>query len=459
MNATELSASETHTIDEVDQWLTADRPRVAAEEPPQPTSLERLLPLLRAVGSILIIAAAAAFLIQGWSQSSHALRYLSFLGFTVAISGAGLLCAARFADTRSARSLLAVSAAIVPVHFCQLGGLVFSRFGDFAPASPYPAWLRWHAASTTEALGLTGLGTAALTVVILLAFATLLRPAARQAAVAYLLCNAALLLPVRSPNVVAGVLLALFALNLWTDGRVTAHGPAARTTEGLFVRIMLVIPALLLALRTIHLYDWSFLLTGALLAGLGVVVIEVAPPTTKSGAMQALLQYAGALTAVAAWGSIAREIWVQLLAMNFLNPELAFPLLTALPLPLLLIALSRRTPQVEGPVLHLAGALAILFGLIGQCAFGGPLTVAVALSACIATFAGAFLLQSHLLIWLSASALLFSVWHSFGELILESPWISLGAAGLFTLIGTAALQKHFAGRGAPPRATAAGAAR
>ncbi|MCI5064756.1 hypothetical protein MRY87_03410 [bacterium] len=234
--------------------------------------------LLRGIGITLLIAASLVFLVQRWDGFSEIARYASFLGFTVALAGVGILCAIRLGDSRAARALLGIALFTVPIHGAQLGALLYSVFPEsFAVSLRYPAMLHWQAPSAFSALLTTGLGMAVLVPLTFFAVSVYSRTSARGGTLLLLLTSGMLLLPLRDPNIVGWLVVGLLVVTGTLDSTVWRQEKELRTREGQFLRGLYFFPTVLLLGRNLVLYDTSAFFFCALFSGLSLVMFSVLP--------------------------------------------------------------------------------------------------------------------------------------------------------------------------------------
>ncbi|MEO0813150.1 MAG: hypothetical protein AAFY60_09830, partial [Myxococcota bacterium] len=210
--------------------------------------------VLRAVGTLTFISAAATFLLQRWGVANDIERYLSLLGITALLPAAGLVCGLGLKEGKSARTLLGAMLTILPVHFAVLGGLVYSQFAWDMSEAMAPAYALWHGGSALGVLLTVGGSVAALSLLTWFAHATFVRSKALPITAAALLANSLMLVPLRTPWV-AALLASVAALAVvGLDTRWLRHHAALRTAEGRWARALLYIPSLLIVARAINLY-------------------------------------------------------------------------------------------------------------------------------------------------------------------------------------------------------------
>ena len=83
-----------------------------AHEPPEPAAdpgdrAERIsvfTRVLRGLGAVLVVAAGSTFMLQHWSDGDNAVRYLTLLGMSLGLAGAGIFCGIGVKENRSART-------------------------------------------------------------------------------------------------------------------------------------------------------------------------------------------------------------------------------------------------------------------------------------------------------------------------------------------------------------------
>ena len=197
--------------------------------------------VLRTAGSCILVAASATFLLQDWTGLDDNLRYFAFLAFTIVLALAGFLCGVRIQEARGARTFLALVAAVIPVHFCVLGGLLYSKFG-FHSGILYPKYFHWVATSPLAALTTTAIGVGTLSVLCTLAFMSLARSETRRLTATYLAANALLLVPTRDPGLVGIISAVLFGALLTQDIVKLGLSSAMRTFEGKLLRVLRFVP-------------------------------------------------------------------------------------------------------------------------------------------------------------------------------------------------------------------------
>lgn len=399
-----------------------------------------LLPkLLRIIGAIVLLISAGTFMLQGWDSMSHLLRYFSFLGFTSLLAAAGFFCGLRVKEDKGARTFLGVAAAIIPAHFCQLGALLYSKFGPGVVASNYPSYAYWVAGTGLDAVLTTSIALLVLVPIALMAFSALARSEAPAITVAYIAFNSLLLIPVREASAIGFLGLAGLLALVYIDSNIFQKDSAMKTKEGILVRFMLSAPIVLLYLRSIHLYDTTMLFLSSIYAAVAICMFLFSPLYFKESVAKGL-QSASVLPAAISWCMLVDQIH----SIFGLPGELGIPLLT-LPFALLLLLMSAfclgspRSYQIMAALAAIAGAV---FELLAYPGIGSSVfCVAVG----IASIAYGYTVESKFVFFSGLFTLVHGLLHCVKlamSVITISPWLGLAIIGALTILGSSYLEVH-----------------
>ncbi len=396
--------------------------------------------LLRWMGASVLVAAAFTFMLQNWERGDDVARTFHFLGFTGVLAAAGFFCGLRIGDEKSARTFLGLAVGAVPVHFTVLGALLYSQFPWLSGYTAYPDYAHFSAPNQAAALLATGVGFLLLIPVCWAAFLAFARPRALALTGAFLLANAALLVPTRHPDLIGLLALALLAATVLFDRRWLQGVQALRTSEGAFTRLLMAVPFLILVGRTLNLYDPSSFFLSALMACLAVVLFLLLPSLTDERGLARLFQGVSLVPTAAAW----------LLVVDALQQGLGFGAswllpLCCLPIAGLFAALSLRAVGGGAGMRRLAAVLAS-GGMLAQLVLFPSLTASFwCLAIAIATSAYGFAAEQRgvFLTGLAAMAfgLLYHVRYA-ADLYALSPWGSLAVLGIVTVLAAAVLERH-----------------
>ncbi len=201
--------------------IKAEYRDIFPESMPKPSEpsvdADALTRALRVAGAVLVVASASTFMLQHWESSGNDLaRYAMLVGQSLLLAR-GVLRRPHGARRQGARTFLALLLATMPVSFAVLGGLVYSQF-HVEPLASLPHYASWIAPTQASAV-VAVLGT----LVVLLplgavAFLALAR-ARELARVRVLREQPSLLVPVREPSVIAGLLAVVVLGLLLLDAR------------------------------------------------------------------------------------------------------------------------------------------------------------------------------------------------------------------------------------------------
>jgi hypothetical protein len=341
---------------------------------------------LRVAGAVLVVASASTFMLQHWGASSHDLwRYAMLVCQSLLLALTAYFVGRTVRDGRGARTLLALVLGTMPVSFTVLGGLVYSQF-HLEPLAVLPQYLSWVAPSKPSAV-LAILGTVTvLTPLAAISFLALARRSAKTLCVSFLLGNLALLIPVRQPSVIAG-LLGLTVLGLvYLDGRRLAGNAELDTLEGRLARALPFVAPLIMAGRVFYLYEPTALFAGGLLLiGAGATWLATARADDR---FRKLGAWPCALLSVAGWALCWRDL------APYTSSEFASVVWLGLPSAALFLAASTRASSSRVVLLALATVTALLTAVVSPIVELGTLSaltcvlvgIAVAVSGAAARF-------------------------------------------------------------------------
>jgi hypothetical protein len=426
-------------FEEIDEAIRLEDDQRQSRGTSAPHNKGNVLPkLLRYVGSTVLIASALAFMAQNWSSGDDILRYFYFLGFTLVLSGAGVLCGLRIRDDKGARTFLGLAAAIVPAHFTVLGALLYSQFPWLSGFSNYPSYALITAPDGLAAVVTTGVAVATLIPITWMAFMAFTRAEAPRLSKAYLLANCALLVPTRHPDLIAVMGLAMLAALLVFDRRTLHPSSFMRTREGYFVRVMLVSPLLVLIGRSLNLYEVSSLFVAGAFAMLASLLFEIVPAALKNRRLQVWSQRLSVPAAAAAWAVMTDTICSSFGADAYLP-------IFCLPMSALLVLMSVRTLD-SGSGFR---AMAALLGTGGAAAnlviFPGVGASFICLLVAIVTSAYGFSVSQKSVFFAGLASGVFALLYHLRfaiELYDASPWGSLAALGTATVLAASLLERH-----------------
>jgi hypothetical protein len=403
----------------------------------KPFDADALTRALRIAGAALVVGSASTFMLQHWEGGNDLLRYGMLVGQSLLLAVAAYFVGLTLREGRSARTFLALVLAIMPVSFAVLGGLVYSQF-HLEQVAVLPSYATWVAPSKLSALVAVAGTLVVLSPLAVVSFMALARKEAKALGLAFMLANALVLLPVRTPLVVVAVAgVALVALLRLELTRFAASAPLD-TLEGKLARVMPFVPPLLMIGRVFHLYDVSLGFVGGVCIIVASLLWLFLARTRDAGRRDAgawLAAIAGALGwMMCAWDMAAHVQSTALEAM-----------LWGLPASAMFFMASLRAARTRGALLGIAtigGLGSVLLAtaldrgsLAAMCCIVVGVAVAVwgaAVQARLRTAAGALvaLWGLGLQIWLATHA----------DSVLR--WLALSVVGVVLIVGSAYVEKN-----------------
>ena len=215
--------------------------------------------LIRNLGAGAILAALYSFLMGGWDSGSDLTRYGIFLLQTLAFTGLGLGLGYFLHAARSARVFLLLSLVSVVVNFALLGAFIYS-VSPQAAGLDIPAMVTWSVNTPKTAWLTTMLASCLLLPVAYIALRGLVRGISKPMLSLFVLTNLVLLMPLRADTWVAAIVLALGLAIAFFSTQLLQKRIEAKTSEGLLVLIIQLLPLSVLLGRSLWLHSSSVLL-------------------------------------------------------------------------------------------------------------------------------------------------------------------------------------------------------
>jgi hypothetical protein len=413
-----------------------------ADAAPPPRSIS-LYALLRGIGAVLIVAAFVMILFQGWRDGDALTRGTLLLAQTLALTLAGFGSGHLLHEPRGARLFIALALAVAPVAFAFLGAVTYPHLAaePVAPSGLVPSdWLLAGTAMEPQtALVFTAVALVLLVLAVRIDFLVMARRSSGVLTMLYLVANLALLVPSRAEAVIAPTLLVLALLLGIAVIRQQRRDATLTTTEGLFARLVLALPLLVMAGRSLWLYapDQVFFTSLALLGYLGsrLALVGLAPRRRGSRLIETAAVLLAALTAWFAFRTLAGLHWVA--------DPVSLPVAAGI-LGLLLADLSRiGSPRTEAYRSAAATAMAIAM-MLDLVLHGGIALASVTLAVGIAVLAYGYMARRGTVF---AAGILCAV---FGLLVTVhttmvsfsiAGWTILVLVGIATIIAGSALER------------------
>ena len=295
------------------------------------------------------------YLLQGIENIDGALRNWVYLGLMAVLVGGGMVSRLTLKDAKGARLFFALAAAVIPVQFAQLGGMIH----ELVAVDSVSGWSNFGVVTTTTT-ALVGAVTAVLLVPVAYAgFSVLARGEARRLTLAFAALNGLLLIPARDSLFGMAVLVVLVAAALILERRYFAakeSPPVFRTAEGVAVRATFLLPLAIAATRFgLHVETlWGYCALGALLG----TTLLFSGTWNRNRWLVEIASFVGISTIALSWLVFALDVtWT-------VDRTIAHPQLVAFaPIALILFIGAERSPTFARSYRGAAGLLLIALSL------------------------------------------------------------------------------------------------
>lgn len=434
--------SHTETVQEIDAALhnevterASDEQLKAKKSEAQQRKIGRIGMLLRVLGSIVLLAGAGTFLFQRWGEMSHLVRYLSFLGFTAGVCAAGLLCGLGIKENKGARTLLAIVASLIPVHFAQLGALLFSQTPEALTPSYYPQYFYWAAPTLGDALLALACGVTALIPMAFMSYSVLVRQHAKRFLYANLLASAVLLVPSRDPLLIS-LLIGLVGTMVLMADRKVSNSPDLKTVEGVIARLLPFAALSLTAARQFFLYNAAEFIVGSVLA-LGTAALY--------GPIRRVFRNEGIVGTIEVVSLASASVACFLLVDTLQLPSI-YRIASLGIVGCLVLSVMGTQARVVGKLYQTVAAVVLIWSAGAECTLVGIEASIISLVMGLVAVTVACIAERKVL--LAAGLCVVSI--SLGDVVVLalrsvtiSPWLTLGTIGVSTVLAASYLERNF----------------
>ncbi len=200
----------------------------------------KLAQVLRWSGSIILAAAALAFMYQGIYSFSPMTRHWIMLAVCLLLGLFGMVTGNLLKEEKGARLFLGLAAASFPVLSSQLGAMFFSMFGSPPAGMPQP--LVFTLTNSSMLLLVTGITLMIIIPMSHLAFRILARPHAGILTIMYTLANLCMLIPLRLDFWISTIIILVTGALFWADSGRLRKDFRLDSFEGHASRLMLAGP-------------------------------------------------------------------------------------------------------------------------------------------------------------------------------------------------------------------------
>ncbi|MBV1911587.1 MAG: hypothetical protein KUG78_20010 [Kangiellaceae bacterium] len=254
--------------------------------------------LLRGFGALAVVISLYTFLARGWDESGDMIRFLVFLGHTVALAAIGLVNAKVIKEAKGARLLFMLALLSVPLIFAILGAFIYAGSNGLA-TSDYPSYVAWNVGSLKTALLLSAGSVLLLVPIVSFGFRVLSRNISSKATLLFFMSNLLLLVPFRQPELVALIALIsagslLFFYRVFASKESQKSRLLLKTLEGKVAFILQFLPLTILVVRSFWLYKFDSIL----LSSSSLVLFMVIRHLSASLDVKSLLRIASELFSI-----------------------------------------------------------------------------------------------------------------------------------------------------------------
>ena len=253
---------------------------------------------LRLAGALAVALAMGIFLLDGVAVVNDLQRFLTMLGLTAALTGAGLVMSLLVKEQRGSRVFISLGLLSVPVNFTVFGALVYSVMPLDGTNIIYPKFAHWQAASVADITIAIVSGVAVLLPVVWLGYSVLARSERGWLSASLLLGSLVLVVPVRAEFWSAILALGATAILWWQSQKFSKDALVFKTIEGKIATGLLFIAPTIVVLRSVYLYNICSMMGLILGAGFYVVLRQHIKSRSSTGFYSGLLTFFAALVAL-----------------------------------------------------------------------------------------------------------------------------------------------------------------
>ncbi len=245
--------------------------------------------ILRTCGAMIIVASMSLFLIQGLEVAGDLQRYGTLLLQTVLLTAGGFGLSYILKENKGARVFYGLGLLSVPANFAVLGALVYSLVA--APTGAYPSFAHWVVTDVTATVVTLAAAVAILLPLALFSLRIFARGSEAKLTLALMGASASLLLPVRDAMWVGPIAVAVAIAVIWLIRSSSKSNPLLGTAQGWFVKCVLLIPTLIMLVRSVYLYEFNSLMGLTIAATAFVVMRQISVQIQNSSALRKFLEF------------------------------------------------------------------------------------------------------------------------------------------------------------------------
>ena len=244
---------------------------------------------LRMFGALGVATAMGLFMLEGVEVANDLYRFLTMLGFTTALTAAGLLMSTALKEQRGSRIFIGLGLLSITANFTVFGALIYSIIPQDVISITYPGFAHWTVANASDIPLALAAGFFVLLPIVWLGFTVLARSERTWLSTALILGCAFMLIPVRQELWSAIIAIASTVSVGWLVHKNHKNSLALKTPEGRFAVALLFVAPVIIAVRSLLLYEATGILIVTLAAGFYFCTRHLLSQRTDSGLVTACL--------------------------------------------------------------------------------------------------------------------------------------------------------------------------
>lgn len=254
---------------------------------------------LRIFGALGVAMAMGLFLLEGVEVVNDLYRFLTMLGLTTALTAAGLLMSTLLKEQRGSRIFIGLGLLSITANFTVFGALIYSVMPLDAISTSYPGFAHWTVANVGDIPVALAAGAFILLPIVWLGFTVLARSERTWLSTALIIGSVFMLIPVRQELWSAIIAIASTVSVAWLVHKNHKNSLALKTLEGRFAMALLFVAPVIIAVRSLFLYEATGILIVTLAGGFYFCARRLLTQRSDSGLVTACLTvFATAITLV-----------------------------------------------------------------------------------------------------------------------------------------------------------------
>jgi len=394
--------------------------------------------ILRISGALIVIASMITFLFKGWTDGDDVERYYMLLTQTFSLALGGFALSYILKENKGARVFFGLGLLSVIVNMTILGALIFSTTQWGSNLATYASFATWKAVDFGS-LGLVIAASLAIMLpVAIFSFMIFARNSAKSLTLLFVISNVLLLIPVRE-SIYVGIIAVIGALlPIIFIRKNIIKDTSLRTAEGYFAITTLFLPLLIIAGRSVWIYQIDTFLQ-LILSVIGFALLHVTMTATEEQSFgRSILE----------WISVILSASIAITSAELINPLVAAHI--GLPIVGIVFAgftffLAKSSSINKINFSMIAGIVLATCNMIQIFSTGGFLSTILCVSSGIALVYIGLKMRNKILLTLGSITAISGLGHQiidFVRLIDLSDWTTLAIIGVSAIVIASVLERH-----------------